>query len=287
MPGTILFTGGSSGIGLCSIKEIAQSGSKPKVVVANRTPPPPPLPSNIVYEQLDLSSQASVRALAAAWSYGPISALVCNAGIVGPAALGQYTSDGVEITVAVNYLNHALLFFLLKDRNLLEPDCRIILTTTEGFAKRTDPKLSNPLIQYANTKLEMILFAYALVRRIKESGKKWTVIAFEPGFTPGQGSKLGRDSPAAARWVGDHIIPHTLWIFRMFGTVTSSPPVSGRAMAKVVLSDEYNGITGKYILLHEERPSSKDSYDVEKQEDVWNWTINTLAKDNPQVLKPF
>lgn len=87
------------------------------------------------------------------------------------------------------------------------------------------------------------------------------------------------EAPAAFRWMANYVIPHTLWIFNMFGTVTSTPQVSGKKMAQLVLSDEYQGVNGKYILLHNEKPSSKDSYDTTKQEDVWEWTIDTLAKD--------
>ena len=48
--------------------------------------PPPKMPGSTRVEQLDLASQASVRAFAARWA-GPLDLLVNNAGVMRPAAL--------------------------------------------------------------------------------------------------------------------------------------------------------------------------------------------------------
>ena len=116
---------------------------------------------------------------------------------------------------AVNHLNHALLFFLLKEKNLLAQKCRIIFETTathdpkqplnqappiwrstEAVAKAADAQNSmvGSGVRYSNSKLAVIFFAYALASKLDAtvSDRDWTVIVYEPGFVPGGGSKLGR-----------------------------------------------------------------------------------------------
>jgi len=293
---TVLITGGSSGVGLCAAKSIAEFSPKTLVVVASRSSPEGSLPSNIKWQKLDLTSRASVRSFVSSWDYGPLRSLVLNAGM-SPVKAPTFTSDGIEEAFAVNHQNQALLFFLLKEKNALGPDCRIILvgsamhdpkaplspaapywTSAELVARAAgDKKNTGDGIRYANSKLAVQFFAYALARRVERSGQNWTVNVFEPGFMPGQGSKLTRGQPAAIRFIVSHIIPHMLWIFRMFGTVTSSPPVSGKALMHMVTGDDFKDVSGKYILIHSERPSSEDSYDVEKQDDLWDYTVKVLA----------
>lgn len=48
---------------------------------------------------------------------------------------------------------------------------------------------------------------------------------------------------------------------------------SGANLAWLALSPEVVGITAKYFNDKKEIPSSSASYSIEKQEDLWTWTV--------------
>lgn len=188
-----------------------------------QTSGPVKLPSNVHHHDLDLSSRTSVQSLVDSWSYGPLTSLIFNAGMV-PGGKPRYDSHGVELCFAVNHVNQALLFFLMKEKNVVGNKCRIVFVTSalhdpkqplnytppfwpnaEVVGRATDPKLENPGVRYSTAKLGTILFAYALGKKIMEMQgpgssitKEWSVIAFEPGFVPGGGSRLQRGMSRAS-----------------------------------------------------------------------------------------
>ena len=134
---------------------------------------------------------------------------------MSPASLPSFDANGVEMAFTVNHVNHALLFFLLKEKGLLAPRCRLIFSTTalhdpkqplnqtppawkstEAVARATDAENSmlNAGVRYSNSKLGVIFFAYALAAKLVSAGsdKDWSVVVYEPGFVPGGGSRLSR-----------------------------------------------------------------------------------------------
>ena len=42
------------------------------------------------------------------------------------------------------------------------------------------------------------------------------------------------------------------------------------------------GVSGKYYEGQKQIPSSKDSQVVEKQDDLWEWTVKRVAKDESE-----
>ena len=277
-----------------------------------QTPPPSDLPRT-TFAALDLASQSSVRSLVSSWSLGPITSLILNAGI-SPGGGPKYTSEGVETAFAINHLNHALLFFLLNQRNLLAPDCRIVFVTTaltdpqqplnrtpphwtdaKEVAEAKVPEMQNGMVRYSTTKLGGMYFGYALARRVTQAKKGWTVIVYEPGFVPGNGSKLHRgellrrfkspvlsaDAPGAVHAIF-WIIPRLSWLFRRQGITVSTPPESGKAMEEIGMGTTFADAHGKYIMLHTEKPSCEQSYDEAKQEELWRYTVNTLGQDDAE-----
>ena len=73
-----------------------------------------------------------------------------------------------------------------------------------------------------------------------------------------------------------------LWFFKSKGIVTSTPPISGKAMADIAMNRTFADQSGKYILLDKEWKSSEESYDGEKQRDLWRWTVDALAGNAAQ-----
>lgn len=126
------------------------------------------------------------------------------------------------------------------------------------------------------------MWTYALQRRLEKApGKKWTVNAFNPGLMPGTG--LTRDYSAIVQFISNHILPRTIWLLRLLiSPNVHLPEDSGASLARLAVGDDLKGVSGKYYEGQNPIPSSKDSEVVEKQEDLWEWTVKRIAKDESE-----
>lgn len=79
-------------------------------------------------------------------------------------------------------------------------------------------------------------------------------------------------------------MPHVRWLIKFVlrtGNVRSRPE-AGENMAFVALGEEVKGTNGVYFEGRAERRSSVESYEEEKQEELWEWTIKTVARDEEE-----
>lgn len=256
---------------------------------------------SVEYLTLDLSNLVRVRSFAADYAkkgYPQIKALVLNAGL--QILDLNYTEDKIESTFAINHVGHALLFYLM--RTYLAEDARILITSsgTHDPAQKSGlpdavynsaEELAQPTKEtgkysgrqrYATSKLCNIMWMYALHRRLERtSGKKWTVNAFDPGLMPGTG--LTREAPAILQFIWHKIMPRTIWLLRLLVSPNiHSPRDSGASLARLAVGDDVKQVSGKYYEGQRPIPSSKDSQVVEKQEDLWEWTVERVAKDDQE-----
>ncbi|KAK8135122.1 short-chain dehydrogenase [Apiospora sp. TS-2023a] len=317
---TILITGGTSGLGYYAALDIARACPDSQVIISSRTDKEQAAAainktlgqSNVAYVPLDLGDLAKVRnyveAFAAA-QHPPIKALVLNAGLQFPGEV-KTTTDGLEATFGINHVGHALLFHLLvpyladgarvlvTSSGTHDPEQAIgtplpIYTTAEALAHPTpDFSASHSGRQrYTTSKLCNVLWTYALARRLAEKvpERGITVTAMDPGLVPGTG--LGREAAAVARFLFMKVLPHTIPLLRfLMGTPNVHPPsVSGAALARLAVGDDegVRGVTAKYFEGRREIPSSKDSYDAEKQEGLWRWTVGFLSGGDEEVRRRF
>ena len=306
--GTIIVTGGTSGLGYEAALELVKQNPTYHIVLASRTNPYDAAASinkatgrkNAEFLPLDLSSLKNVRAFAAHYAHmghPPIKMLVLNAALQILTGV-QYTEDGIEKTFAVNHVGHALLFYLLRPH--LDGNCRIVIVAsgTHDPARKTmvpDAKytraeeLAHPSAEtakndgrqrYATSKLCNVMWTYSLHKRLvaRPGHYNWSVASFNPGLMPGTG--LARDASAHLRFIWSYVIPYLLPLLRL----TIAPNVhstkdSGTALAKLAMSRDGSG---EYYQGLEAIKSSEASYDTEKQEDLWAWTLNTVAKDEAE-----
>ena len=303
--GTILVTGGTTGLGYECALVIAQQCPHYQILIASRSDKTNAAVSinqrtgqnNVEYLKLDLSTLAQVRSFVADYAekgYPPIKALVLNAGL--QILELDYTEDKIESTFAINHVGHALLFYLM--RPYLTEEARIVITAsgTHDPAQKTGltaiynsaEQLAQPTeetkkysgrTRYASSKLCNVMWTYALQRRLEKSpGKKWTVNAFDPGLMPGTG--LTREASATLQFLWRNILPRMIWLLRLLITPNIHlPQDSGASLARLAVGEDVKGVTGKYYEGQKPIPSSKDSYDREKQEDLWEWTVKRVAKD--------
>jgi NAD(P)-dependent dehydrogenase (short-subunit alcohol dehydrogenase family) len=174
---------------------------------------------------LDLAHLDGVRSFAAAvgerLGATPIDALVLNAGRSGHA--DGRSVDGFETTFVVNHLAHYLLLRLLLPR--LANQARIVLTTsgTHDPAQRAPlppPRhadarlLAHPELDpdrdqrprvtagraYTASKLCVVLTARALAAQPEAQARQLTVVAYDPGRTPGTGLLRNEGLVLRALW---------------------------------------------------------------------------------------
>jgi light-dependent protochlorophyllide reductase len=309
----VLVTGGNSGIGLECTRELARRGRQ--VIIASRDREASAAAVRRIIEEtdnqavsemgVDLGSLASVRQLVAQIHAQdlPLRALVCNAGLqvtTGP----RLSADGYEISFAVNHLGHFLLTNMLLTRLHANAPARIVIvasgvhdpkirtgmptaaiTDIDTLAATGGPRRDtfNGRLAYVNSKLCNLWFAYELDRRIKARGlsrddRPLTVNGFDPGLVPGSG--LGRDYPAALRFIWNRMLPGVARA--LTGVVAGINPAdkAGAALARLVLDPELERVSGKYFPSHtrwREAPSSDASYDTARAGVLWERSVEMTA----------
>ncbi|KAJ5291263.1 hypothetical protein N7478_000514 [Penicillium angulare] len=310
---SILVTGGTIGLGYQCALAIARECPTHEVIIASRTDNGAAErinkqlnSSNIRFMKLDLSSLSQIRKFVTNWESKnllPISSLVFNAALQFPGA-AEYTEDGFEKTFGINHVGHALLFSLLRPH--LADTARVVITgsgthdpaqksglpdafyhTAEELASPTSKHTSsNGRQHYTNTKLANVLYMYALHRRFlkinAKTGKHWTVTTMDPGLMPGTG--LAREANGFVKFLWFRVLPRLIPLLRLL----ISPNIhtaqeSGEALAILAVGSDVEGVSGAYFEGKKKIESSKDSYDEEKQEDLWNWTVNAVARDEEKV----
>jgi NAD(P)-dependent dehydrogenase (short-subunit alcohol dehydrogenase family) len=248
---------------------------------------------------LDLASLASIRAFAAkldgkakAADLPPLHGLVCNAAVQGAKT---FTVDGFETTFGVSHLGHYLLVDLMLP--LMEKPGRIAVvasgvhdpaelakvpasagvpvpawnTPTALARGELGPEAANDDAgadrgrRYSTTKLANVYFTYGLALRLPAG---ITVNAFDPGLMPGTG--LARDYPAVARFAWHAILPRLIPLLRLVLMKNiHTPEESGLALARLILDPALASTSGKYFEGLREIPSSVDSYDERRADELW------------------
>jgi NAD(P)-dependent dehydrogenase (short-subunit alcohol dehydrogenase family) len=239
---TVIMTGGTSGLGEIAGRKISGAPNTLLLVGARgqaRTP--------IETLPLDLSQLTSVRSFADAVSTRlrdtPINVLVLNAGAQF-GNLNQRTDDGFETTFAVNHLAHYLLLRLLLPK--LAQDATVVITTSDTHDPKANPlgpkdldieKLAHPtegsrgfiaaFRAYSSSKLCNLLTARALAVSKEAQARHISVVAYNPGFTPG--TSLWRVWP----WWARLLMNIGEWVRPMMGINTLVQ--TGDALAELAL----------------------------------------------------
>jgi NAD(P)-dependent dehydrogenase (short-subunit alcohol dehydrogenase family) len=242
-----LITGGTNGIGKSTAQALAQMGATVVIVGRNAQKTSQVVDeirsatrnTNVNALLADLSSQQAVRRLAEEFKskYSRLHVLLNNAGAMFWTR--HLTTDGLEITLALNHLAPFLLTNLLLDTIKASTPARIINVSSRAhqrgkidFDDLQSERHYAGMDVYGNSKLANILFTIELARRLEGTGV--TVNAVHPGFV---NSGFAKNNPGVA--------------FKLFGVIG---PLIGRSPEKgaetsiyLASSPEVEGITGKYF----------------------------------------
>jgi len=183
---TCLVTGANSGIGKETALGLARKGAGVLLVCRNQKKGEDARAdieretgsSRLDLLIADMSSFGSVRALAAQvrQRYSRLDVLINNAGAAVPSR--TLSADGIEMTVAGNYLGAALLTFLLLDLLKSSAPSRIVNVSSEAHRNarfdmddlQFERRKYSAIGAYGQSKLLMNAFTFGLARRLEGTG---------------------------------------------------------------------------------------------------------------------
>ncbi|XP_045775395.1 retinol dehydrogenase 13-like [Maniola jurtina] len=191
---TVIVTGGSSGIGYETAKDLAFRGAK--VIIASRNETKltqardeiQKITNNklVSYDLVDFASLQSVRNFASNTinTQDRLDILINNAATIG--LPDRLTEDGLNLSMQVNYFGTFLLTYLLLPLLKKSAPSRIINSSSSAmlvghidFNHWNDVgRYNNSIELYANSKLALALFTAELDNRFKDSGV--TSNSFDP-----------------------------------------------------------------------------------------------------------
>ncbi len=192
---TAIVTGGYSGIGVETVRALADAGAEVIVPARNIAKAEAALEgiAGVTVELMDLVDQASIDAFAERFlaSGRPLSILVNSAGIM--ATPFERDSRGYEIQFATNHLGHFQLVSRLWPALIAAKGARIVSVSSWGHRHSPiifdDPNYERrdytPWLGYGQSKTANILLAVAADARGKEFGIR--AFSLHPGAIAGTG----------------------------------------------------------------------------------------------------
>jgi NAD(P)-dependent dehydrogenase (short-subunit alcohol dehydrogenase family) len=193
---TVVVTGANSGIGLEAARDLVGRGAHVVLAVRDTAKGEKAAarlagPGSTSVVELDLSDLDQVAGCATTLldRHDNVSALICNAGVMGGPFL--LSAQGFERQMATNHLGHAALVAALWPL-LQSSAARVVLvSSTEARGGRLSPQttreqLLNPAPYdgrqvYRNTKQANLLFAQELHRRCGNARSPVSTVAVHPG----------------------------------------------------------------------------------------------------------
>ena len=271
-------TGANSGIGKETALGLARAGARVVLVCRSRIKGELALAeirqetgsSDLDLLIADMSSLSSVRALAAQIEQRcpRVDVLINNAGAALTAR--SLSADGIEMTVAGNYLGPALLTLLLLDRLKASAPSRIVNVSSEAHrSARVDfsdlqyeRHKYRGINAYGQSKLLMNAFTFELARRLEGTGV--TVNCLHPGVVAS--NIWAPDMPAVLKIIVALMKPFMLDAKR-----------GAQVSLYVATSPDLAGVSGKYFVKSKPVDSSPLSRDPNVMRDVWQWTEKTVG----------
>ena len=265
----ILITGATNGIGLAASEALAARGANVAIVgrsksrtrvAAARISAAAKRGATVATFVSDLSSQASVRRLVAEVlaRYPRLDVLVNNAGAVYRER--QLTTDGIEMTWAVNHLAPFLLTTLLLDRLKDSAPARIITTASEAhqgayipFSDLNAERSYRSFRRYGETKLANILFTSELARRLEGTGV--TANCFHPGLVA---TGFNRNNG-----------PLMDLAMTLLGPVSRSPQKGADTLVWLATSPDIAHVSGAYFFDRQQTRPSPKAQDAEIARRLW------------------
>ena len=273
-----IVTGANSGIGYHTAKGLAERGATVVMVVRNMDKGETAMEeikqatgaSSVYLMHCDVSDMVSVDRFTKAFKerFMCLNVLINNAGAAF--SKRQETEAGFEKTIATNYLGVFRLTNTLLAM-LRETEPSRIINISSGMHKTGKIDFDDIMMekkyasmkQYANSKLIVTTFTYALARRLAGTGVTANVV--EPGFVA---TNLGNNMGG----LRDRIA------FTIVRPIQISAKKGAETSIWAATAPEIEGISGKTFAKKKETESAEITYDEETQNRLWDWTLKTLGE---------
>ncbi len=268
---TCIVTGANSGVGKAASQLLAARGATVVMVCRDRRRGESEQAairratgnSDVQLEKADLACFAEVRRAGEALNarFDRIDVLVNNAGVYR--AQREITTDGYEMTHAVNHLAHFLLTHLLLD-SLRAAGGRVITVSSE--AHRGGDLTQRPLEAilrgevayrgfqaYSDSKLANVLFTFELARRLENA--RVTANALHPGVL------------ATRIWNQNKNLVSLF--MRACKPFLGRPRRGGEAVFLLAAGRQLNGVTGRYFNRLDDAQAVEAAYDRDLARRLW------------------
>src|ERR687896_538131 len=272
---TILVTGATDGLGRRVAQELAAMGAT--VLLHGRSPERLEATLEELRSQTgskkansylaDLSSLDAVRNLAKRILSGEdrLDVLVNNAGMI--ARERKESEDGYELTFQVNYPSPffltRLFLPLLKD----SAPSRIVNVASAGqspldFSNLMLERGYDAMRAYSQSKLAQIMFTFELAERLSDTGV--SVNALHPASL--MDTKMVQDT---------------------FGYTMSTVEEGSEAVVRLAVSQEVEGVTGRYFDGTREARANRQAYDKEARQTLWELSEELCGRPlDPKLRQP-
>ncbi|XP_064484500.1 retinol dehydrogenase 14-like [Ornithodoros turicata] len=291
---TVIVTGANAGIGFETARDLARR--RARVILACRCRSKGEEAAQIirqetnnaavVFRHLDVSSLRSVQTFAKEIlaSESRLDVLINNAGITSPKGR-RLTKEGLEVTMATNYLGPFLLTNLLLELLQQSSPSRVINVTSSLYHLgrldlqdlNSERSYGGVEVTYATSKQSLNLFTVELARRLRGTGV--TSNAVHPGIVATEFNSK------------EHDFRHFLWnaFLHIFG---KTPQEGARTSTYLATSPEVQDVTGKYFVGCQEVTLSQKSRDPDVAVRLWNKTealvqrtLSSLEVEETRVLE--
>jgi len=271
---TILLTGCNSGIGFETLRVLAKRGAH--MVAAARTREKAESAGAKVDGETtpvacELSEPSSVLAcVEQVKSLGrPLSAIICNAGIMALPKLEQ--KHGYELQFFTNHIGHFILVTSLVDA--LSPDGRVVVVSSDAhhrappegiqFDNLSGERGYSPWGNYGQAKLANLLFAKQLAVRLEGTGK--TANSLHPGVIH---TNLARNMNPVVDVVLSIAAP----------LVLKSIAEGAATQCYAATHPDMSGVSGKYLADCNEARPSRHGRDAAMAEKLWDVSERIVAE---------
>ena len=275
---TVVITGGNTGIGKETAVDLAKRGAKVIVGCRNLEKGKEALKeiqersgsTNVYLEHLDLASLDSVRTFADSIlkSESRLDILINNAGVM--MCPYQKTKDGFEIKFGTNHLGHFLLTMLLLDRLKKSAPSRIVNVSSIGhslgsgkihFDDINFEKDYSPYEAYFHSKLANVLFTRELSKRLE--GSHVTANSLHPGA-------VRTDLERHFTFLQTLMVPARWYMYK-------SPEQGAQTSIYCAVSEEMEGVSGKYLADCAIKEPSKGAQDDDAAMKLWELSLKLVG----------
>lgn len=280
----ILITGATSGVGKAAAFALAkpenhlilvarnmQKGEQLKAEILRQKPA---ASVDVLYADLALINHN--RGLVAGFKkqYDGLDVLINCAGLVSSKRIE--TAEGIEQTLAVNYLSHYLLSTMLFDELQKSQQGRIINVASLippiakiNFEDFNSVRKYNGVMAYLQSKVADVMFTYDFAEQIKDT--KVTINAVHPGVVK---TNLGAETSSGL-----------LAFFVKFSDkfVAITPEKSAERIVYLATDEALSDVSGKYFK-GEKKPASTNSfsYDPENRQKLAVLTKMMIENKSPK-----